>query len=121
MTSITIELTKEEQEKFDTVYNSIISKYTKRELRELESDNIAKFYLKNIILKYIFTNEWPTNTDIQQNIHLLPPEELQEKYNATIPLQSSNNQPVVLERSPEEIKAAYHEKLSNLQIERAKK
>lgn len=95
MSGITIELTNEEQLKYDLTYKSIISNYTKKELESLQNDPIAMFYLKNIILKYVFTGELPSGTDIQNNIHLIDSENLNEYYDAKIPLQEKPEEVII--------------------------
>ena len=98
MAEIKIELTNEEQLKYDLTYKSIISNYTKKELKIIEDDPIAMFYLKNIVLKYVLTGDFPTVNQIQSNIHLLPENELIENYNAKIPLQEKPNNNLVIEK-----------------------
>ena len=118
MSKITVELTEVEKAKYDLTYKSIIDNYTKKDKEALEDDEIAKFYLHNLVLKYVLTGEFPSNTDITNNIHLLSKEELEERYNATIPLEKKPEEEIVLERTPEEIKEAYNEKMKELRNER---
>lgn len=89
MAEFKVELTEQEQKKYDLTYKSIISNYTKKDLIILDDDPIAKFYLHNLVLKYVMTGEFPTNTDITNNIHLLSESELTQNYDATIPLQEN--------------------------------
>jgi hypothetical protein len=80
-----VKLTKEEQAKYDEVYTKITSQYNAEDLATLEADGVAKYYLKQIILKYVFTGEFPKdfnakplkNTSLQEEVH----------YDATMPLQ----------------------------------
>ena len=81
-----VDLTPEEENKYDETYKKIIANYSKKEMAILKNDEIAQFYLKNIILKYVLTGEFPTNTDINNNIHLFKDDELVEHYNAKIPI-----------------------------------
>jgi hypothetical protein len=81
-----VDLTPEEENKYDEIYKKIIANYTKKEMAILEGDEIAQFYLKNIILKYVLTGEFPTKTDINNNIHLFKDDELIEHYDAKIPI-----------------------------------
>jgi len=80
-----VKLTKEEQAKYDEVYTKITSQYNAEDLATLEADGVAKYYLKQIILKYVFTGEFPKdfktqplkNTPLQEEVN----------YDATIPLE----------------------------------
>ena len=92
MSGITIDLTEEEQKKYDLTYKSIISNYTKKDLIILEDDPIAKFYLHNLVLNYVFTGELPSGIDIQNNVHLLSKDELVQSYDAKIPLQEKSEE-----------------------------
>jgi hypothetical protein len=38
-------------------------------METLEQDSVAKYYLKELILKYVFTGEFPTDFKIKNNIH----------------------------------------------------
>lgn len=84
-----LELTPEEQSKYDTIYNQIISKYSKEDLQTLEEDDIAKYFLKNIILKFIFTGEFPSNLNITQNQDEIDNE---VHFDSKIPLQEKTDQ-----------------------------
>lgn len=120
MADFKVDLTEDEQLKYDETYKAITANYSKRDLIILDEDPIAKHYLKHLILKYVFTNELPTNTDIQNNIHLFDEEQLTQHYDATIPLQEKPEQ-IVLERTEDEIKAAYKDKMKLLREERMAK
>lgn len=80
-----IELTSEEKEKYDNVYSQITGKYSKDDLELLENDDVAKYILKNLILRYILTGEMPTDFTINYNTHLGMSNEVH--YDASIPLQ----------------------------------
>lgn len=121
MSEFKIDLTPEEENKYDETYKKIIANYTKKDLAILRNDEIAQFYLKNIILKYVLTGEFPTQTDINNNIHLLKEEELIGFYDAKIPLEEKPENVKVLERTPDEIKEAYDKKISTLKEERTRK
>ena len=96
-----IKLTEEEQAKYDKVYTQITSKYNKEDLELLENDDVAKFVLKNLIIKYIFTGEMPKDFSINYQTHLGMNNEVH--YDASIPLQ--NPEDVVLVENVETITA----------------
>ena len=48
-----LKLTEEEQAKYDDTYSKITSQYNAEDLATLEADGVAKYYLKQIILKYV--------------------------------------------------------------------
>ena len=61
-----VKLTEEEKTKYDEVYTKITSQYNAEDLATLEADEVAKYYLKQIILKYIFTGDFPKDFKTQQ-------------------------------------------------------
>ena len=56
-----IKLTEAEQAKYDKVYSQITGKYCKEDLELLENDDVAKFVLKNLIIRYVLTGEMSSN------------------------------------------------------------
>lgn len=108
-----VKLTEEEKAKYDEVYSKITSQYNADDLATLEGDNIAQFYLKQIILKYIFTGEFPKdfktqplkNTSIEEEHH----------YDAKIPLEVGK-EPLIQVNN--EVKADNDDIISSLTLER---
>ncbi len=80
-----LKLSEEEKAKYDDTYAKITSQYNAEDLATLEADGVAKYYLKQIILKYIFTGEFPKDfkTEAQKNVSL----QEEVNYDATIPLE----------------------------------
>ena len=113
-----IKLTEEEQAKYDNVYTQITSKYCKEDLELLEGDDVAKYVLKNLILRYVLTGEMPTNFSVNYQTHLGMSNEVH--YDASIPLQ--NPEEVVLVENVEtisnEVKVDLDDIISSLTIER---
>ena len=113
-----IKLTEEEQAKYDNVYTQITSKYCKEDLELLEADDVAKYVLKNLILRYVLTGEMPTNFSVNYQTHLGMSNEVH--YDASIPLQ--NPEEVVLVENVEtisnEVKVDLDNIISSLTIER---
>ena len=113
-----IKLTEEEQAKYDNVYTQITSKYCKEDLELLENDDVAKFVLKNLIVRYVLTGEMPTDFSVNYNTHLGMSNEVH--YDASIPLQ--NPEEVVLVENVEtisnEVKVDLDDIISSLTIER---
>ena len=120
-----IKLTEEEQAKYDKVYSQITGKYCKEDLELLENDDVAKFVLKNLIVRYVLTGEMPTDFSINYNTHLGMNNEVH--YDASIPLQ--NPEEVVLvenvvqgtnevETISNEVKVDLDDIISSLTIER---
>lgn len=116
-----IKLTTEEQAKYDDVYQKIISTYTKDDLKSLEEDETAKYFLKNIIIRYIFTGDFP---DITKMNKIEINNDNEYHYDAKIPLQDKPNDLEVEIISAEDktisniVKLDYDELLSSLKIER---
>ncbi len=108
-----VKLTKEEQAKYDEVYTKITSQYNADDLATLEEDNIAKYYLKQIILKYVFTGEFPKdfktqavkNTPLQEEHH----------YDAKIPLEQGKEPLIQIDN---EVKADNDDIISSLTLDR---
>ena len=113
-----IKLTEEEQAKYDKVYSQITGKYCKEDLELLENDDVAKFVLKNLIVRYVLTGEMPTDFSVNYNTHLGMSNEVH--YDASIPLQ--NPEEVVLVENVEtisnEVKVDLDDIISSLTIER---
>ena len=113
-----IKLTEEEQVKYDKVYTQITGKYCKEDLELLENDDVAKFVLKNLIVRYVLTGEMPTDFSVNYNTHLGMNNEVH--YDASIPLQ--NPEEVVLVENVEtisnEVKVDLDDIISSLTIER---
>ena len=105
-----VKLTEEEKAKYDETYSKITSQYS---AATLEGDNIAQFYLKQIILKYIFSGEFPKdfktqplkNTSIEEEHH----------YDAKIPLEVGKEPLIKIEN---EVKADNDDIISSLTLER---
>lgn len=113
-----IKLTSEEQAKYDDVYQKIISTYTKDDLKSLEDDETAKYFLKNIIIRYIFTGDFPDITKGIDKIEINDNDEYH--YDAKIPLQDKPDDLEVKILQSSEVKLDYDELLSSLEIERTK-
>ena len=114
-----IKLTEEEQAKYDKVYSQITGKYCKEDLELLENDDVAKFVLKNLIVRYVLTGKMPTDFSIKYNTHLGMNNEVH--YDASIPLQ--NPEEVVLVENVETISNEVNldnDIISSLEIERTK-
>jgi len=113
-----IKLTSDEQAKYDNVYTQITGKYNKEDLELLENDDVAKFVLKNLIVRYVLTGEMPTDFSVNYNTHLGMSNEVH--YDASIPLQ--NPEEVVLVENVEtisnEVKVDLDDIISSLEIER---
>ena len=120
-----IKLTEEEQAKYDKVYSQITGKYNKEDLELLENDDVAKFVLKNLIVRYVLTGQMPTDFSVNYNTHLGMNNEVH--YDASIPLQ--NPEEVVLvenvvqgtnevETISNEVKVDLDDIISSLTIER---
>jgi len=110
-----VKLTEEEKAKYDEVYTKITSQYSADDLATLEGDNIAQFYLKQIILKYIFTGEFPKDFKTQplKNVSI----EEEHHYDATIPLEVGK-EPLI--QANNEVKAENDDIISSLTLEREK-
>ena len=115
-----IKLTEAEQAKYDNVYSQITGKYNKEDLELLENDDVAKFVLKNLIIRYVLTGEMPTDFSVNYNTHLGINNEVH--YDASIPIQ--NPEEVVLVENVEtisnEVKVDLDDIISSLEIERTK-
>ena len=114
-----ITLTSEEQAKYDDVYQKIISSYTKEDLKKLEDDETAKYFLKNIIIRYIFTGDFPDIT--KMNKIEINDDDNEYHYDAKIPPQNKPDDFEVKVLPREEIKKKYEDKLSSLKLERTKR
>ena len=114
-----IKLTESEQAKYDKVYSQITGKYCKEDLELLENDDVAKFVLKNLIIRYVLTGEMPTDFSVNYNTHLGMSNEVH--YDASIPLQ--NPEEVVLVENVEtisnEVKVDLDNIISSLELERS--
>ena len=114
-----IKLTEAEQAKYDKVYTQITGKYCKEDLELLENDDVAKFVLKNLIIRYVLTGEMPTDFSVNYNTHLGMSNEVH--YDASIPLQ--NPEEVVLVENVEtisnEVKVDLDNIISSLELERS--
>ena len=114
-----IKLTEEEQAKYDKVYSQITGKYCKEDLELLENDDVAKYVLKNLIIRYVLTGEMPTDFSVNYNTHLGMSNEVH--YDASIPLQ--NPEEVVLVENVEtisnEVKVDLDNIISSLELERS--
>jgi hypothetical protein len=108
-----VKLTKKEQKKYDETYTKITSQYSADDLATLEGDNIAQFYLKQIILKYIFTGEFPKDFKTQplKNVSI----EEEQHYDAKIPLEVGK-EPLIQVNN--EVKAENDDIISSLTLER---
>ena len=108
-----VKLTEEEKAKYDEVYTKITSQYSADDLATLEGDNIAQFYLKQIILKYIFTGEFPKDFKTQplKNVSI----EEEHHYDATIPLEVGK-EPLIQVNN--EVKTENDDIISSLTLER---
>ena len=114
-----IKLTEAEQAKYDNVCSQITGKYCKEDLELLENDDVAKFVLKNLIIRYVLTGEMPTDFSVNYNTHLGMSNEVH--YDASIPLQ--NPEEVVLVENVEtisnEVKVDLDNIISSLELERS--
>ena len=114
-----IKLTEAEQAKYDNVYSQITGKYNKEDLELLENDDVAKYVLKNLIIRYVLTGEMPTDFSVNYNTHLGMSNEVH--YDASIPLQ--NPEEVVLVENVEtisnEVKVDLDNIISSLELERS--
>jgi len=108
-----VKLTEEEKAKYDETYSKITSQYSADDLATLEGDNIAQFYLKQIILKYIFTGEFPKDFKTQplKNVSI----EEEHHYDAKIPLEVGK-EPLIQVNN--EVKAENDDIISSLTLER---
>ena len=114
-----IKLTDEEKTKYDEVYTKITSKYNKEDLELLEGDEVAKYFLKNLIIRYIFTGEMPTDFTINYQTHLGMSNEVH--YDASIPLQEKPEIQVeaeVITNEPEVVQLDYDNILSSLEVDK---
>ena len=113
-----IKLTSDEQAKNDNVYSQITGKNCKEDLELLENDDVAKFVLKNLIIRYVLTGKMPTDFSVNYYTHLGMNNEVH--YDASIPLQ--NPEEVVLVENVEtisnEVKVDLDDIISSLTIER---
>jgi len=112
-----VKLTEEEKAKYDEVYTKITSQYNAEDLATLEGDNIAQFYLKQIILKYIFTGEFPKDFKTQplKNVSI----EEEHHYDAKIPLQEGKEPLIKIENEVNnEVKADNDDIISSLTLDR---
>ena len=114
-----IKLTEEGKAKYDKVYSQITGKYNKEDLELLENDDVAKFVLKFLIIRYVLTGEMPTDFSVNYNTHLGMSNEVH--YDASIPLQ--NPEEVVLVENVEtisnEVKVDLDNIISSLELERS--
>jgi hypothetical protein len=108
-----VKLTEEEKAKYDEVYTKITSQYNAEDLATLEGDNIAQFYLKQIILKYIFTGEFPKDFKTQPLKNVKVEEE--HHYDAKIPLEEGKEPLIKIEN---EVKANNDDIISSLTLDR---
>ena len=112
-----VKLTEEEKAKYDETYSKITSQYSADDLATLEGDNIAQFYLKQIILKYIFTGEFPKDFKTQPLKNTLIEEE--HHYDAKIPLEVGKEPLIKIENEVNnEVKAENDDIISSLTLER---
>ncbi len=112
-----VKLTEEEKAKYDEVYTKITSQYNAEDLATLEGDNIAQFYLKQIILKYIFTGEFPKDFKTQPLKNVKVEEE--HHYDAKIPLEEGKEPLIKIENEVNnEVKADNDDIISSLTLER---
>jgi hypothetical protein len=112
-----VKLTEEEKAKYDEIYTKITSQYSADDLATLEGDNIAQFYLKQIILKYIFTGEFPKDFKTQplKNVSI----EEEHHYDAKIPLEEGKEPLIKIENEVNnEVKADNDDIISLLTLER---
>jgi hypothetical protein len=108
-----VKLTEEEKAKYDEVYTKITSQYNAEDLATLEGDNIAQFYLKQIILKYVFTGEFPKDFKTQPLKNVKVEEE--HHYDAKIPLEEGKEPLIKIEN---EVKADNDDIISSLTLDR---
>ena len=108
-----VKLTEEEKAKYDEVYTKITSQYNAEDLATLEGDNIAQFYLKQIILKYIFTGEFPKDFKTQPLKNVKVEEE--HHYDAKIPLEEGKEPLIKIEN---EVKVDNDDIISSLTLDR---
>jgi len=87
---IEIKLTDEEKAKYDDIYAKITSNYSKEDMQTLEEDEVAKYFLKNIIIKYIFTGEFPKDFSNTAKASINGQNEYH--YDAKIPLQEEKEE-----------------------------
>jgi hypothetical protein len=112
-----VKLTEEEKAKYDEVYTKITSQYNAEDLATLEADNIAQFYLKQIILKYVFTGEFPKDFKTQPLKNVKVEEE--HHYDAKIPLQEGKEPLIKIENEVNnEVKADNDDIISSLTLDR---
>ena len=113
-----IKLTSEEKAKYDNVYSQITGKYNKEDLELLENDDVAKFVLKNLIVRYVLTGQMPTDFSVNYNTHLGMSNEVH--YDASIPLQNPEEVVMVenVETISNEVKVDLDDIISSLTIER---
>jgi len=94
---IDIKLTDEEKAKYDDIYAKITSNYSKEDMQTLEEDEVAKYFLKNIIIKYIFTGEFPK--DFSNTVKASISGQNEYHYDAKIPLQEEKEELIKLEQA----------------------
>lgn len=85
-----LKLTDEEKAKYDEIYGKITSNYSKEDMETLDQDDVAKYFLKNIILKYIFTGEFPKDLSAVGKAKISGKNEYH--YDAKIPLQETKEE-----------------------------
>jgi hypothetical protein len=123
-----IKLTSSEKAKYDEVYEKITSQYSKKDMIILEEDDVAKFFLKNMIIRYIFTCEFPKHLGIEKTEFKGRNKDIIEvHYDAKIPLQEKpetqvEDIEVITENQPEAsvntVNLDYDNILSSLMLER---
>jgi hypothetical protein len=115
-----VKLTEQEQKKYDSIYSQITGKYSKDDLELLENDDIAKHVLKTLIIRYILTQEMPTDFTVNYNTHLGMSNEVH--YDASIALEPKPDEikPEVILNNPEAITIDYDKIISSLNIETTK-
>jgi len=94
---IDIKLTDEEKAKYDDIYAKITSNYSKEDMQTLEEDEVAKYFLKNIIIKYIFTGEFPK--DFSNTVKASISGQNEYHYDVKIPLQEEKEELIKLEQA----------------------
>ncbi len=112
-----LKLTEEEQAKYDDTYSKITSQYNAEDLATLEADGVAKYYLKQIILKYVFTGDFPKDFKTQPLKNTKVEEE--HHYDAKIPLQEGT-EPLIksVETISNEVKVENEDIISSLTLDR---
>ena len=115
-----VKLTDQEKKKYESIYSQITGKYSKDDMELLENDDVAKHVLKTLIIRYILTQEMPTDFTVNYNTHLGMSNEVH--YDATISLEEkpADLEPEVILNNPEAITIDYDNILSSLELERTK-